>query len=69
MPDNSVANTSGKVAAPATMDAPVALPVRCSTSQGNATRAMPLAPAARNAENRISTTGTREVLIFGSIEP
>ena len=68
VPATRVATSSGSVAAAATSEASVALPVRCSTSQGKATIEMPLAAAARNADDRISRTGPREVLTAGSID-
>ncbi len=62
VPAMRVANSSGRVAAPATIEASTALPVRCSTSHGKATIEIPLAAAARKVEDRISNAGTRVVL-------
>ena len=67
VPATRVATSSGSVAAAATTEASVALPVRCNTSHGKATIEMPFAAAARNAEDRISRTGSRDVLTAGSI--
>ena len=68
VPATRVAISRGSVAAAATTEASVALPVRCSTSHGKATIEMPLAAAARNADDKISRAGPREVLTAGSID-
>ena len=55
-----VEKSNGSDAAPATIDASRALPLRCRTSHGKATMLMPFPAAATSAANRSRCTGPRE---------
>src|SRR5215217_4935539 len=57
------------VPAIATIDASRADPVRCSTSQGNATIEMPLPAPAISAAKRMTKSGPRLPLVMGYLQP
>ncbi len=57
-PENRLDTSSGMAAAPATIAASVALPVRSRTSQGSTTMAIPL-PIAENSVARLTSTRGR----------
>jgi len=58
VPENRLDTSSGTAAAPATIAASVALPVRSRTSQGSTTMAIPL-PIAENSVARLTRTRGR----------